>query len=145
MQDSPKQSLHQRWNDYRPTKEQTLWVGLGCIIATLVIGFGLGGWVTAGTAQKMADEAAATSRHELAAAVCAEDFMRAANARTRLEKLKAVEWYERDELVAAGGWATLPGEKEANSVVAEMCAARLAERAQAAAMATPASVTVPAR
>lgn len=128
MQDSPKQSVQQRWNNYRPTKEQTLWTAVGCIIATLVLGFGLGGWVTAGTAQKMAAEAAATSRHELAAAVCAEEFMRPADARARLEKLKGLQWYERDELVAAGGWATMPGEKEANSVVAEMCAARLADQ-----------------
>lgn len=132
MQDSPRQSLQQRWNDYRPTKGQTFWIALGCIIATLVIGFGLGGWVTAGTAQKMATEAAASSRHELAAAVCAEDFMHTADARARLEKLQGLEWYERDDLVAAGGWATMPGEKEANSVVAEMCAARLTEKSQAA-------------
>jgi hypothetical protein len=54
--------------------------------------------------------------------------MRAADSRARLEKLKGLQWYERDELVAAGGWATMPGEKEANSVVAEMCAARLADQ-----------------
>ena len=95
MQDSPKQSLQQRWNNYRPTKEQTLWTAVGCIIATLVLGFGLGGWVTGGTAQKMAAEAAATSRHELAAAVCAEEFMRAADSRATLEKLKGLQWYAR--------------------------------------------------
>jgi hypothetical protein len=138
MQDSPKQSLQQRWNDYRPTKEQTLWIAVGCIVATLVIGFGLGGWVTGGTAQETATRAAQESRLELAAAVCAEDFMRAADARARLEKLKKVEWYERDDLVVAGGWATMPGEKEANGVVAEMCATRLAEQSQAA-RATPVS------
>ena len=139
MQDSQKQSLQQRWNDYRPSKEQVFWTGLGCIVATLVLGFGLGGWVTAGTAQKMAAEVAASSRHELAAAVCAEDFMRAANARATLAKLKGLEWYQRDDLVAAGGWATMPGEKEANSVVAEMCATRLADQAEPAAKATPVS------
>jgi hypothetical protein len=142
MPDSPKQSLQQRWNAFRPTKEQSFWLALGCVIATLVIGFGLGGWVTGGTARSMADEAAAASRHQLAAAVCAEGFMRAAKARERLDKLKALEWYERDDLVAAGGWATMPGEKEANSVVAEMCATRLAEQAETAAKATPVSNVV---
>ena len=132
----------QRWNEYRPTKEHTLWFLIGCVIATLVIGFGPGGWVTGGTARKMADEAAAGSRHQLAAAVCTEEFMRAADARARLAKLKGLEWYERDDLVAAGGWATMPGEKEPNSVVAEMCANRLAEQADAAAQATPVSTVV---
>jgi len=123
-------NLIRRWNDYRPTKEHMFWVGVGCVVATLVVGFGLAGWVTGGTAQKMADEAAAASRHQLAAAVCAEGFLRAADARARLAKLKALEWYERDDVVAAGGWATMPGESEASSVVAEMCATRLVEQAK---------------
>ena len=131
----------QRWNEYRPSKEHTLWIALGCVIATVIVGFSVGGWVSGGTARKMADEAAATAHHQLAAGVCAEEFMRAADARARLAKLKGLEWYERDDLVAAGGWATMPGEKEANSVVAEMCASRLAEQAEAA-KATPVSTVV---
>lgn len=123
-------NMIQRWHNYQPSKEQTFWIALGCIIATLVIGFGFGGWVTGGTAQEMATQAAQESRLELAAAVCAEDFMGAADARERLAKLKNVEWYERDELVAAAGWATMPGESEANSAVAAMCATRLAESAE---------------
>jgi hypothetical protein len=55
----------------------------------MVIGFGFAGWVTGGSAQKMADQAA---------------------------------------LASGGGWATMPGEKEASSTVAEMCATRLAVR-----------------
>ena len=107
-----------------------MWFAIACVVATLIIGFGFGGWVTGGTAQKVANEAAAGSHNQLAAAICAEQFMRAADARTRLAKLQALEWWERDDLVAAGGWATMPGEKEANSAVAQMCATRLAEEAK---------------
>jgi hypothetical protein len=120
--------IMQRWNEYQPTKQQTFWLAIAGVVATLVIGFGPGGWVTGAAAQAMADEAAATSRHQLAAAVCAEHFMRAADARTRLAKLQALEWWERDEHVADGGWATMPGEKEADGVVAQMCATRLADQ-----------------
>jgi hypothetical protein len=119
-----------RWQRYQPTKEQTFWIAIACVIVALIVGFGPGGWVTGGTARKMADEAAAASHHQLAAAVCAEEFMRAADARARLAKLQALEWWERDDLVAAGGWATMPGEKEANSAVAETCASRLADQAK---------------
>lgn len=129
----------QRWNEYRPSKEQILWIAVGCIVATLVLGFGPGGWVTGGTARKMADEAAAASHQQLAAAVCAEHFLRAANAGERLKKLQLLQWWERDDQVAAGGWATMPGEKEANSAVAELCATRLSEHAEAGAKATPVS------
>lgn len=118
------------WQQYQPNKEHAIWIAVACVVATLVIGFGFGGWVTGGTARKMADEAAAASHNQLAAAVCAEQFMRAADARTRLAKLQALQWWERDDLVAAGGWATMPGEKEANGVVAEMCATRLADQAK---------------
>jgi hypothetical protein len=116
----------QRWSGYRPTKELFLWT-IACIVVTLIIGFGFAGWMTGATAKKMADEAAARARNQLAAAVCAEHFMRGADARARLAKLKALQWWDRDDLVAAGGWATMPGEKEPNRAVAEMCAARLAD------------------
>jgi hypothetical protein len=119
-----------RWQQYQPTKGQTLWIAIACVVATLIVGFGFGGWVTGGTAQRMADEAAVAARHQLAAAVCAEEFMRAADARARLAKLQQLEWWERDDHVAAGGWATMPGDKEADGVVAEMCATRLAEQAK---------------
>jgi hypothetical protein len=122
--------IMQRWTEYRPTKEHLFWAVVVCVVATLVAGFGPGGWVTGGTARKMADEAATTARNQLAAAVCAEEFMRAADARTRLAKLQALESWKRDEQVADGGWATMPGEKEANSAVAAMCASRLAEQAK---------------
>lgn len=120
-------SILQRWSEYRPTRTQLFWTVLAGIVATLIIGFGPGGWVTGGTARQMADEAAATSHNELAAAVCAEHFMRAADARARLAKLQALDWWERDEHVADGGWATMPGEKKADSAVAQMCATRLGD------------------
>jgi hypothetical protein len=123
--------LMQRWNEYRPTREHLVWTLLIGIVATLIIGFGPGGWVTGGTARTMVEDAASSSRHELAAAVCAEHFMRASDARTRLAKLQALEWWKQDDHVADGGWATMPGEKEADGVVAQMCAKRLAEGGKA--------------
>ena len=118
-----------RWNEHRPTKEHTFWVALGSAVVTLVIGFGMAGWVTGGTAQKMSDEAAAAAHHKLAVAVCVQEFMRAADAKARLAKLQALEYWERDDHLVSGGWATMPGEKEADSAVAEMCAAHLRDQA----------------
>lgn len=118
------------WQHYQPTKEHTIWIAIACVVATLIIGFGPGGWVTGGGAQKMADEAAAASHNQLAAAICVEQFMRSADARARLAKLQALHWWERNEQVAAGGWATMPGDKEADGTVAQMCATRLSEEAK---------------
>jgi hypothetical protein len=133
--------LRQRWEDYRPTKTQAFWTAVGGIAATLIIGFGVGGWVTGGTAQEMVSEAATNARNQLATAVCVDEFMRAANASTRLEKFKKAIYYERDDLVAAGGWATMPDKKEPNTEVAVLCASRLYElKAPASVKVTPAAV-----
>lgn len=128
--------------EYQPTKEHALWFGVGCVVATLVIGFGVAGWVTGGTAKKMADESASTSRQQLAAAVCAQRFLRAADSQARLAKLTKLEWYERDDVVVKAGFAKMPGEQEASSEVAEMCASRLVERADAARRSAPAAATL---
>ena len=128
MQFSAIDTLRRRFEDYRPTKTQAFWIATGCVAATLVLGFGPGGWVSAGTAQKRIDEAAASARQELAAAVCVEEFMSAKDAGAQLAKLVQAGWYERGELVAKGGWATMPDRKEPNSAVATMCAEKLAER-----------------
>lgn len=123
----PSNSIRARWDDWRPTKTVLFWTAAIAVIATLIIGFGPGGWVTAGTAGEMSAQAAAQARHQLATAVCLEEFMAASDAKQRLERVKKATWYERDELVSAGGWATMPDKKEPNIVVASMCASRLAE------------------
>jgi hypothetical protein len=124
-------SLRRRWEAYRPSKTEAFWTAAGCVAATLVIGFGFGGWVTGGTAQKMITEAANGARHELAAAICVEEFLAAKDAQARLTDLKKAEWYTRDKLIAASGWATMPDRKEPNLAVAEMCAAKLVEEQKA--------------
>lgn len=120
-------SLQQRWENYHPSKTQAFWFAASAVVVTLIIGFGFAGWVGAGTAQKRIDEAAANARHELAAAVCVEDFMADKEAAKRLGKLKDATWYDRREFLANGGWATMPDRKEANVIVAGMCAEKLAE------------------
>jgi len=125
-------TLRRRWNEYRPSKTESFWTAAGAVIATLIIGFGFAGWVTGGTAEEMATNAANGARHQLAAAICVKQFLHASDARTRLANLKKADWYQRDEIVAASGWATMPDRKEPNVVVAELCASQLAELPEAA-------------
>ena len=54
------------WADYRPSKATWLWSCIGCAIATLVIGFTWGGWVTEQTAKRMVAEATDYGRARLA-------------------------------------------------------------------------------
>jgi len=127
MENPAPRSLMERWDDYQVTKTQAFWLAAACVAATLILGFTAGGWVTGGSAQEQVAEAATNARHELATAVCVKRFMRAADAASRLEKLKQAMWHERDELISAGGWATMPDRKEPNIVLAELCASELAE------------------
>lgn len=129
MPESPeRRSLLDRWDDARITKTQAFWSAAACVAATLILGFSAGGWVSGGTARERVSEAATNARQELATAVCVDEFMQAAGAASRLEKIKQAMWHERDELVSGGGWATMPDRKEPNSVLASLCASELAER-----------------
>jgi hypothetical protein len=119
--------LRQRWEDYRLTKTQAFWLVAGSVAATLVIGFGMAGWVSAGSAQQQVSEAATAARQELATSICVEEFMAQADAKARLAKLGEASWYDRGDMVAKGGWATMPDRQEPNSVVATLCAGKLAE------------------
>ena len=124
---SKMETLRQRWDDLRLSKTQAFWLAAGSVVATLAIGFGAAGWVTGGTADTRVSEAATQARHELAAAICVAEFMAAADAGVRLTKLTDASWYDRGEMVAKGGWATMPDRKEPNSTVATLCAGKLAE------------------
>jgi hypothetical protein len=142
MPESPaRRSLMDRWDDYQVTKTQAFGLAAACVAATLILGFSAGGWVTGGTARETVSEAATNARQKLATAVCVDEFMQAAGAASRLEKIEQAMWHERDELVSAGGWATMPDRKEPNSVLASLCASELAERAQADAKKVSASAT----
>ena len=119
--------ISRRVLDYRFTIPQMLWFGAGCAAATLLVGFGLAGWVTGGSAKQQADAAAVTARTELGVSVCVEDFMQARDAGKRLSNLKEAQWYQREKLVSDAGFATLPGSEAADSAVAAQCAMQLSE------------------
>ena len=119
-------TLMQRWEDYRPTKTQAFFVAAGAVVLALLIGFGPADWKTAKASDEMVADAAMQARQELAAAVCVDHFMKAAEPDKRLVALRNEDVYRRGEFIAAKGWATMPDRKEPNAAVADLCAERLA-------------------
>jgi hypothetical protein len=99
-------------------------VAIGAI-ATMVIGFTWGGWVSGGTAHKMASQSAVQATVAALAPICVEKFQGGAEAKATLAQLKATDSWQRDTFIVKGGWATFPGESEPNRNVAEACAALL--------------------
>ena len=126
MQVNTKKSVSQRWEEYQPTKSVFFWGCAAAAVATMVIGFGWGGWVTGGTSRTMATTAADVARGDLGSNICVERFNAAPDVVARLAELKAIpDAYKRRQFVEAGGWATMPGEKSANRLAAEGCSAAL--------------------
>ncbi|MHC5653377.1 hypothetical protein [Stappia sp.] len=127
VQANTRPSVGQRWNDYHPAKSTLVWACVVTAIATMVIGFSWGGWVTAGTSRTLASTAGSTARGELAALICVERFNAAPDSTARLVEFKALDGsYKQRQFVEAGGWATMPGDASANRRAAEGCAAALA-------------------
>jgi hypothetical protein len=117
-------SMSHRFEDWHPSKTVLFWSCAGCVVATMIVGFTWGGWVTGGTAEDMVEDAATQGRAEVAAVLCVENFMRGADAGTQLASLKDTRSsWQRENLIEEGGWATIGGQDYDDA--AELCAERL--------------------
>jgi hypothetical protein len=117
----------QQFRDYQPTKKTLAWSVAGAAVFTMVVGFTWGGWVTGGTAAKMAQDAAEQSAAKLAAVVCVERFVNADDAAAQLATLKETSRWQRRSFLEDGQWTTLAGLEQPVSGAAELCAAQLAD------------------
>src|ERR1700738_3883851 len=113
-----KPGLWRRWGSYRPAKSMLFWACVACTIATMVIGFNWGGWVTGGTAAKLVQQ----GRTNLAAELCVANFTHGLDVDAQLASLKKTSEWERAAFIKKGGWDTLSGLKETVTGAANLCA-----------------------
>ncbi len=111
------------WNKIKPY----LWSAAGGAVVISIIGFSLGGWVTAGTARRTAIEMAETAVVDRLAPICVAQFLQDPNREERLKELKKLDSWNRADYVKEQGWAIMPGEKESDYKVANECARLLVE------------------
>ena len=137
MQQGQKQTLSQRFEQYRASKAVLLWACAGSVIVATIVGFSWGGWVTGGSAREMAEDSAAQARQELAAVVCVDRFMAAPDAGVQLTALKEMTTSRaQGKFVEDGGWAIIvpassPTDYKGRSdqrEAAGLCAEELAKR-----------------
>jgi hypothetical protein len=95
-------------------------------VATIVVGFYWGGWVTGGSAKEMAQKSATSAVVAVLAPICVDKFQHAADAQTNMTELRKVASWQQGSFVEKGGWATMPGTTSPDSVVARACAEMLA-------------------
>jgi hypothetical protein len=124
-QDRQHLSLGQRWSDARPTKTVVFWACLASVVLTMIIGFSWGGWVTGGTARSTASSMANDAVVARLAPICVVQSGRDPARTVKLVALKEESSWQRGEYVGKQGWATMPGEQEADSKVAQACATLL--------------------
>lgn len=95
-------------------------------VATVIIGFSWGGWVTGGKAQDMADTAAQDASTKIVAGLCVQKFEASPDAVAQLAKLKKTDSWDQGDFIKKGGWSTIAGVGTKVSGVADACASDLA-------------------
>jgi hypothetical protein len=88
-------------------------------VAAMIIGFGWGGWTTAGTSNEQMSKAVVASQ----AAICVAQFTKQPNHAQKLKEFEDASSWTRPEFVEKGGWDKMPGQDKASDGVARACAA----------------------
>jgi hypothetical protein len=99
---------------------------VGAIVLLIVI-FSAGWVTTSGSAQNKAEEMAEEAVVARLAPICVVQFLQDPEKDKKLKELKETSSWERGDYVKKQGWATMPGENEPDSKVADECANRLVE------------------
>ena len=95
--------------------------------ALAIIGFSWGGWVTGGTADKMADSKATAAVVLALAPMCVDNFRHQSDAGAQLVTFQKLASYDQAGFVEKAGWAATLGSKQENSAIARACAQSLAK------------------
>ena len=118
--------ISEKWSAFQPSKGALVWTAVGTFVATVAIGFTVGGWVTGGTAQDMARKAADASHADLTASICVENFKGVETARADFEQLGSLRSLQQRSFVQDAVWAQIPGTERIGRDAAARCAERIA-------------------
>ncbi|MFC1866893.1 hypothetical protein ACFL0H_01985 [Thermodesulfobacteriota bacterium] len=108
-------------------KPFALGMGAGAIVLLIVI-FAAGWVVTSGAAKAEAKVMATDAVMDRLAPIAVTQFMQDPDKEARLMEFKKLDSYgmnNRTDYVKKQGWATMPGEKEPDSLIADECARRI--------------------
>ena len=97
-------------------------------VVLLIVAFSAGWVVTSGSAQLKAKTMAADAVMNRLAPIAVAQFMQDPNKEVRLKEMKKLESWganNRSDYVQKQGWATMPGEKNPDTTVADEVARRL--------------------
>ena len=95
-------------------------------VALAIIGFSWGGWVTGGTAARMASEQARLEVVTALVPFCIEKSKQDPQVMETLAQLKEASSYKRSDMLMKAGWATMPGSSDPDRQLASACMDKLA-------------------
>ena len=104
-----------------------IWGGIVGAIAMMIVGFWSFGWVTASTAQKLANERANTALVAAFVPFCVAKAQQDADAGKLMKVRAESSSYTRRQLVMDAGWATMVGTTSPDTSLASACSEKLAE------------------
>jgi hypothetical protein len=117
-----KVSFVERLREARPSKKTVFGLMVAAAALTMIVGFNWGGWITGGTGQERVATGAQDAVTLRLAPICVAQFDLDPQKAMKLGELKAItSSWERPDYVKKQGWATMPGEKTADSDVANEC------------------------
>jgi len=94
-----------------------LWGLVVGAIISMIIGFGWGGWSTAGTTQQKSKEAVLASQ----AAICVAQFIKDSNYEDNFKEFEKASSWDKSKFIEKGGWDKMPGQKTADYSVSRAC------------------------
>jgi alpha/beta superfamily hydrolase len=102
-------------------------------VASVVIGFSWGGWMTGSSANKLAAERPDTAVVAALTPICVEKFLQNSDAKANLAVLQKISTsWEKSDYLQKGGWATQPGATSSDYHLARACAEKLVQAKTAA-------------
>ena len=89
--------------------------------ALAIVGFSWGGWVTGESAEQMASDHAEEQVIQALVPICLAQSKQDPLLTQTLAHMADANRYDRQKILIAAGWATLPGSDEANRCLARAC------------------------
>ena len=112
----------ERWTSARLTKMGTVWCCVATAIVTIALGFTWGQWVTGSTARTMAATQGEETLVKRLTPICVHQFKGDPAKVEKLKAMKALDSWQQADYVKTQGWATMPGEQDPETRVANECA-----------------------
>jgi len=116
------ENFQQKWANTKLSKSAVFWIVLAALVVTLYLGFSRGGWVTAGGAEQLAQDASQAAIVDRMAPICLLQFNQDPGKTEKLEEMLALSSTSRwATYVKQQGWATMPGEETPDNDIALGC------------------------